>query len=40
MLSGIPEQSWKYGYPFFWVLVVLLTLGMYVVFRRWNLLSM
>lgn len=32
--ENMPELSWKYGYPAVWVIMILLTLGMIIYFRK------
>ena len=31
---NMPELSWRYGYPAFWSVSLLLSLGMFFFFRR------
>jgi magnesium transporter len=31
---NMPELTWRYGYPAFWVLAIVISLSMFVYFRR------
>ena len=32
--GNMPELGWKYGYPLFWVIVVVIVVGLFIWLKR------